>query len=182
MELLMNSSRSVEEIHSIIGNGNCLFRTLLYALLNTEEHHLFIRSHIVRLINLNSSVFSQYLMPVNKPTISEQVQHMSHPSVWGTHLEIKAVATLFQLPIYFCMSSSTSVPFVWSVFQPIYPNNIKFPTIADEILKDKQEISHIQMYYHQSHYDTIVSVENDKVCEEPPHLTGRDDEQTITLN
>ena len=33
-------------------------------------------------------------MSVYKPTIREQVKYMSHPYLWGTHPEMKAVATL----------------------------------------------------------------------------------------
>ncbi len=53
-------------------------------------------------------VVSHFLMPFNKPTISEQFEHMSRPSVWGTHLEMKAAATLLQVPIYFCMQITQS--------------------------------------------------------------------------
>ena len=83
------------KIHHIKGDGNCMFRTFSCAFLNREEHHFHLRSHIVRTINLNQKVFSEYLMPINKPTIKEQVEHMLRPCVWGTHLELKAAATLF---------------------------------------------------------------------------------------
>ena len=43
---------------------------------------------------LNQKVFSEYLMPINKPTIKEQVEHMCD-HVWGTRLELKAATTLF---------------------------------------------------------------------------------------
>ncbi len=85
---------SGRKICPILGDGNCFFRTISYACLNSEDYHYSFRSHIVRLINLNSKVFSQYLMPINQPTISEHVQHMNRPSTWGTHLEVKAAATL----------------------------------------------------------------------------------------
>ena len=75
---------------------------LSHAFLNCEEHHFH---------------FSEYLMPINKLTIKEQVEHMLQPCVWGTHLELKAAATLFQLPIYCCTQQSLQhdVPFTWSV-------------------------------------------------------------------
>ncbi len=53
-------------------------------------------------------VVSQFLMPLNKPTISEQFEHMNRPSVWETHLEMKAAATLLQVPVYFCMQITQS--------------------------------------------------------------------------
>ena len=49
-----------------------------------------------------------------------------------------------------------------------------FPLIVDEDLKQKKDISHIDMYHHRSHYKAIVSMESNQVCE-VPQLTGKDD-------
>ena len=96
-KFLQNSGR---KIHHIKGDGNCMFRTFSYAFLNREEHHFHLRSHIVRTINLNQKVFSEYLMPINKPTIKEQVEHMLRDHVWGTHLELKAAAKYLSIAAY----------------------------------------------------------------------------------
>ena len=172
---------SGRKIHFIEPDGNCLFRTISYALLNTEDHHYFIRSHVVRLVNLNPDVFSQYLMPINEPTISEQVKHMICPTVWGTHLKVKAAATLFRLPIFYCTKSLHTATFSWNVVQPLPPGSIRFPTIMDEEMKEKQDINHIEMYHSQVHYDAIISTETGKVHETLPELTGRDGTEVIDL-
>lgn len=177
---------SGRKICPILGDGNCLFRTISYAFLNTEDYHYSFRSHIVRLINLNSKVFSHYLMPINQPTISEHLHHMIRPSTWGTHLEVKAAATLFRFPIYFCTKSREGSSFDWNAIQPIPPENIRFPLIMDEPLENeplekREDITHIEMYHHQSHYEAIVSIENNKVCRIPPKLTGKDDQHIIEL-
>ena len=78
---------------------------------------------------------SQFFMPLNKPTTSEQFEHASRPSVWGTHLEMKAAATLLQVPIYFCMQFTQSDPFHWSVFRPISPDKISLRKIILLTLK-----------------------------------------------
>ena len=91
-----------------------MFRCFSYAFLNHEEHHFHLRSHIVRTVNLKQKLFAEYLMPINKPTIKEQVEHMMRPCVWGTHLEMKAAATLFQIPIYIC--THTTHPIVGVLF------------------------------------------------------------------
>ena len=96
-KFLLNHDR---KIHNIKGDGNCLFQSFSHAFLNHEDHHFTLMNHIVRTINLNPTVFSNYLMPINKPTIEEHVKHMLRPCVWGTRLELKAAATLFQFPIY----------------------------------------------------------------------------------
>ena len=70
-KFLLNHDR---KIHNIKGDGNCLFRSCSHAFLNHEDHHFTLRNHIVRTINLNPTVFSNYLMPINKPTIEEHVK------------------------------------------------------------------------------------------------------------
>ncbi len=106
--------RSGRKIQHIRGDGNCMFRAFLFAFLHHEDHHFHLRSHIVRTMNLNEELFSEYLMPINKATISEQVKHMMRPGVWGTHLELKAAATLFQIPIYCCTQNSVTV--LWKFY------------------------------------------------------------------
>ena len=88
------------KIHRVMGDGNCLFRALAFALLKDKEQHFVVRSSIVRLLNLNAEVFTNYLISgVNCSTITEQVKRMSLPGSWGTHLEIIAAATLFHAPV-----------------------------------------------------------------------------------
>ena len=72
-----------------------MFRTFSYTFLNREKHHFHLSCHTYsENYYLNQKVFSEYLMPINKPTIKEQVEHMCD-HVWGTRLELKAAATLF---------------------------------------------------------------------------------------
>ena len=102
-------------------------------------------------------------MPINKPTIKEQVEHMCD-HVWGTRLELKAAATLFNyLSFYYCIQQSLQhdVPFSWSVVQPISLNLAKLPHIIDEVAQEREEISHIELF-HNGHIDEIVSLENGK--------------------
>ena len=120
-------------------------------------------------------------MPVNNPTIREQVKHMSNPYIWRTHLEIKAAATVLQMPICYCVQSEQSSAFNWNVMMPISTSNMKFPIIIDDILKEKEDISHIEMYYHKSHYEVIKSMDSGIVCGIPPQLSGKTNLQPIDL-
>ena len=91
------------------------------------QHHMLF--YTVRIITCPlEATWSGFpvLIPVNQPTIKEQVQHMNRPCL-GTHLEIKAAATLFQLPIDFCAWSEQRSSFT--------PNNMTFPELVDEYLK-----------------------------------------------
>ena len=64
---------------------------------------------------------------------------------------------------------------------PLSTSNIKLSIIIEDILKEKEDITHIEMYYHQSHYKVIVSIDSGKVCGVPPQLTGKTDLQLIDL-
>ena len=85
-------------------------------------------------------------MPINRSTIKEQVQHMNCPYVWGTHLEIKAAATFFELPISFSTWSEQSSSLTWSVHYPIPPNNITFPLIVVTLICTVIEVTTKQLY------------------------------------
>ena len=63
---------------------------------------------------------------------------------------------------------------------PISIRNMKFPIVIDDDLKEKEGISHIEMYQ-KSHYEVIVSTDSGKVCGVPPQLTGKADSQQIDL-
>ncbi len=174
--------RSGRKIQHIRGDGNCMFRAFSFAFLHHEDHHFHLRSHIVRTMNLNEELFSEYLMPINKATISEQVKHMMRPGVWGTHLELKAAATLFQIPIYCCTQNSQQhdTQYSWSVINPFQA--CKSPYIIDEVAQDKAEISHIEVYHHSSHYDAIVSTDSGKMCFEPPKSPEKMIQRSLVLN
>lgn len=189
----VNASNSVgsilesdgRKIHSIKGDGNCLFRALAYAILGDEDYHLVIRTGIVRLLNLNEEIFSHYLISgVNKPTISEQVHHMLQPRTWGTHLEIIAAATLFQIPVYFCSQDPASNELTWAVHRPVNSAGIRLPSLMDEEYQSKDEtITHVELFYYQLvHYDVIISTETNTICTTPPQLTGKPDPKTMELD
>ena len=65
-------------------------------------------------------------------------------------------------------------------FYPFPPNNMTFPVFVEDLEK-KKDISHIEMYYHQHHYEAIVSMESDQVCGVPLQLTGKDAPKRIDL-
>ena len=75
-----------------------MFRTFSYTFLNRKKHHFHFNWPYSENYYLNQKVFSEYLMPINKPTIKEQVENMCD-HVWGTRLEQKAAATLFNYRI-----------------------------------------------------------------------------------
>ena len=107
---------------------------------------------------------------------------MLRPCVWGTHLELKAAATLFQYPIYVCTQQQQPHDdslFSWSAVQPL---SLKLPHIIDEEAGLKEDINHIELYHHNSHYDVVISLQIGKTAVDMPTLTGNDDNSVINIS
>ena len=166
-------------IHRVVGDGNCLFRSLSFQLFKTELHHFKLRNNLVWIISLNREQFSKFLFSTDG--IQEHIKHMAKPNVWGTQVEIVAAASLFQIPVYYCSKNSNG-DYIWGVFKPIPPQNIAFPRVVDPVFMDRQQIKHFELlYYTDTHYDAVMSAETGSVSESPPPLTGKCNDKPIDL-
>jgi len=96
---------------------------------------------------------------------------MGKPFVWGAHTELKAAASYFQIPLYFCEKSPKTECYEWHCFSPIcsaeklnYPQNRAYVT---------KSLGHFELaYYEGVHYDCIVSTDTNRTPKVPPQLTG----------
>ena len=157
----------------MVGDRNCFYRGISYQLFGTQEEHSTIRSVVSRMENLNKEIFSPYLISqLNKSTIEEQICHVSTPGTWATHIEVLATASVFEVPVFYCMQDSQE-GHKWRVVKPI-TRLVRFPELPDvdnsiNLLKP----DHFELFYHEnSHYDVVLSAVNNKVCADHPMLTG----------
>ena len=74
-------------IHTIKGDGNCLFRALSYLILGTENCHQQVQLTLVDYTTCNSHIFTTFFSPLH--TLEEHIARMRYETVWGTDLEIK---------------------------------------------------------------------------------------------
>ena len=90
---------SPKHTQSIVGDGNCLFRALSYAITKKQKYHKKIREAIVNHILINACICNSFIYPSN---VHDHVlsTKMSESNVWGTALEILAVAHLLSTDIY----------------------------------------------------------------------------------
>ena len=108
------------EVFPTLRDGNCFLRSIAFELLGTKDDHITIRDTVVSLINLNQQLFTAYFMPqANADTMKEHLEAMSKPSTWATQLEVKATATAFQEPVYYCTKNDVKKCYEWNVIQPI---------------------------------------------------------------
>ena len=87
--------QSGKKIQPVKGDGNCLFRSFSLHLLGNQDEHFKVRSMIVRFENLNSTHFEPRMMDlINQPTFKD---HISKTGCSGTHIEIMAIASMYQV-------------------------------------------------------------------------------------
>jgi len=122
-------------------------------------------------MSFNQQQIAKYLLEVNEPDIQLHLKKMGKPFVWGTHIELKAAASYFQIPLYFCEKSPKTECYEWHCFSPIcsaeklnYPQNRAYVT---------KSLGHFELaYYEGVHYDCIVSTDTNRTPKVPPQLTG----------
>ena len=140
--------------------------------MNTQEEHDFIRTTLVRFENLNQSVFAKYLSPpVTASSVTEHIQRILHPQTWGTHMEVKAAATFFGVPVYYTKAVQTG-GYCWECREPLLITGLRFPEVVNYPKSDSQHpISHFELaYFVNTHCDSIVSIATGRPVQEHPHI------------
>lgn len=169
-------SRVGRERYVIKGDGNCLFRALAHVLTGDQENHGHIRLLVQRFENLNQDLFEKLLTEVNKPTIKEHMLHVGIPHTWGTHIEVFAISTYLQIPVFSCTVDHNKNPsnsIKWEAFKPLLPvSELHYPVpIADTC--SLQLLTHIELlYFTDLHYDCILSSLTEKPCTSQPQLSS----------
>ena len=174
---LQQSGRKIKKTH---GDGNCLFRCFSFFLFGREGQHLTVRSILMRVENLNKEVFEGKLTDLNEPSIREHVHKLLRPNTWGTHVEIMAAATYFQVPVYFCYKNTMGI-YKWDVVKPLCPlEKLRLPDLtgmfADIPPKpdDLPPLTHFELLYHSNvHYDCVVS-HSGYLCDDLPTLNAQE--------
>ena len=156
------------------GDGNCLFRSFSFQLTGNQDNHISVRTLLLRFENLNPSAFQPYLTPINYPTMAEHISHVQKPDVFGTHLEILAIATFYNVPVYYCQLLRGQ--YSWHCVEPMRSagESFRVPDLSGSPLEEIRPPSHFQLSYTLNiHYDSIVSVTGE-VCKDLPHLSSEE--------
>ena len=165
------------------GDGNCLLRSMSYEPFKTEEHHIKVHNNVVWLTSCNREEFSKFLLPVidNCPTISDHIRTMSLPEIWGTDIEIIALSTLLQIPVYTCTQDSTCI--WWEVIRPLPAQCFRFPLVVKSLFQEQEHLDHIELlYFREQHNDAIVCAKTGKISTSLPQLTGKQSSEIINVS
>ncbi|CAD2103090.1 hypothetical protein YYG_02770 [Plasmodium vinckei petteri] len=105
------------ELVKIIGDGNCLFRSISYNLFGKQIYHMYIRQACVEyMINYKD----EYSIYFEEGDFSKYIKNMLNDGYWGDELCIKAIADTFDCVVYII----TSNPDKWLLkYEPKYKTN-----------------------------------------------------------
>ena len=123
LTIFLQSGR--RKVHRVLGDGNCMFRSISHQLFATPNKHFEVHSLLVRFESKNSHIFSPLLTEINAPGMIRHIAQMLQSGVWGTHVEVLAAAIYFQIPVYILKASQNQNR--WEVFRPPGPmQNFKY--------------------------------------------------------
>ena len=86
----------------MLPDGNCMFRSVVHQLVGDAEQHTQLRQATVAFTAQNGDTLKGYLTDSHGGHVSLQhhLNKMGNLGSWGTHVELKAMASMLQLPIY----------------------------------------------------------------------------------
>lgn len=146
-------------VHRVLGDGNCMFSSISHQLFAKPDKHFAVRSLLARFESKNSHVFSSLLTEINASDMTKHITQMLRPGVWGTHVELFAAATYFQIPVYILKVSSEQHK--WEVLRPLGPHQDFRYQLCPEIdieAEDFNRPDHLELLHSfNCHYDSIIT-------------------------
>ncbi len=145
-------------IFKVLADGNCMFHALSHQLFGSPKRDFEVRSLLVRFENLNASIFSPLLTTINAPDMNSHIKKLHRPGIWGTHVELLAAATYFQISIYIVKGNQCA----WEVLHPLRPtSNLKYQ-LCPEIDTEAEDFHlphHVELLHtNDCHYDSLISI------------------------
>lgn len=115
---LQRYSRTVD---TTTGDGNCLFRSISKEFFGTERYHTRIQQLTVTFLDEAGDYFSRICQSVHQEDLKKRCSRMQNDYEWGSTIELLALASIFQIPLYlFCQPYvPTSTQWVWWRYNPI---------------------------------------------------------------
>ena len=138
---------SPTELYHIQGDGNCLFRSLSYALTGRQIYHNIIRHKIINHMKDIESLLRPHINGSLEDYLS--CTNMTNKTTWGTDIEILAVSSMLQTDI-----------FVYTQVGTVY----KWNRFSTSMLDGSLPRNKCAIYINHTggvHYDVVVDVCSD---------------------
>ena len=180
VEFLQYQGRSV---HRVLGDGNCMFRSLSHQIYGTEDEHLNIRLILQQVLEENLETYEKFWIQTDVP-FSVHVQQLKNQGVWGTHVELLAATDYYQIPVYILCTvygSTGKLTCTWHMFnsQPsryspstsLRANHLPLPFTKD----------HIELAHSADHYDSVVPCTGDQTPLSLPNIITKESDTILML-
>ena len=111
--------------------------------------HIKMREMLASFLLKNKLEFQPFL----STPVEDHVQEMRHEKIWGTALELLAVASLMQLPVYTYTPIHQGV-YKWVLYNPLRESSMKFP--KEPYPTQADDLNYIELLHTSGcHYDCI---------------------------
>jgi OTU domain-containing protein 5 len=81
-------------VHSVSGDGNCLFRSVAHQIYGDDSHHLFVREKCMDYMEVNAAFFSQFVVG-GMETFHLYLHAKRTNGCWGDDPEIQAMCEIY---------------------------------------------------------------------------------------
>ena len=123
----------------------------------TEHAHLQMRKLLVEFVKSNRQMFEPLVI---RETFDKHIERMTCAQVWGSHIELQAAASLFEMPVFICTTGNASQfeqGYKWTCYNLFPPGKLKFPP-PQERPKTLDLLSHIELWHTGGcHFDCVLS-------------------------
>ena len=159
----------------MLPDGNCMFRSVVHQLVGDAKQHMQLRQATVAFTAQNGDTLKGYLTDSHGGHVSLQhhLNKMGNLGSWGTHVELKAMASMLQLPIYVLTDSLVPGECRWTRFLPcsgdILPLSVGTSDSWLASLGDRPRWIEI-CHSNESHYDSVKHIDS-LSSSSPPHLS-----------
>ena len=129
-----------------------------------------VRSLLLRFENLNRLCFQPFLTSINPLSMEEHISAMLCPGTWGTHIEILAAATYYNVAVYYCCHSAKKGHH-WERCQPLQQpkHGFHYIDLSGSALEHIAPPHHFELAYTTNcHYDSIISLTGNLCTDFPP--------------
>ena len=148
-------------LKKIVGDGNCLFRSLSYIITGNEDQHLTLRRAIIRhmlsiphmLIGYGSDGQPNCITLMCHPARYDSVEHyiertrMDQNGEWGTNVEMACLAHLISSPVY-CYDT-TQPHHIWAAY---------FPSDVDRSIPRNVRQRSLYIHLAHNHFTVVRSI------------------------
>ena len=139
------------KIKTIVGDGNCMFRSLSYIITGSQAQHGRLRTKIIQHMHDIAPLIIGHIRGRSQDrytTVGEYIQGsgMDKTGVWGTDIELLTLAHLLKT----CIFSYDTQRDTWDRFKP---------SSIDKTVKTDLASSSLYLRHPQAHYEVVLAVE-----------------------